>query len=100
MVRTFLLAFMVGLALTSASVSVTWAAGNGGGSSDKKSPFSMGVTAVNAGDYRKAIGLFKQADAKNPDNANTWNYLGFSYRKLGQMDLALAAYKKALAIDP
>ncbi len=81
-----------------------WAAGSGGGGasggSAKNSPFSMGVKAVKAGDYSQAVGLFKQAAAKKPDNANTWNYLGFSYRKLRQMDQALAAYEKALALDP
>ena len=35
-----------------------------------------------------------------PRNADAWNYIGFSHRKLEQYDKALAAYNKALAIDP
>ena len=35
-----------------------------------------------------------------PRNADAWNYIGFSQRKLEQYDKALAAYNKALAINP
>jgi tetratricopeptide (TPR) repeat protein len=38
--------------------------------------------------------------AAKPSNADAWNYLGFSNRKLKKFDLALSAYQKALAIDP
>ncbi len=36
----------------------------------------------------------------NPHDANAWNFIGFSHRKLNRFDQALAAYKKALAIEP
>ena len=36
----------------------------------------------------------------DPDNADAWNQMGFSLRNLQQYDDALAAYDKALAIDP
>ena len=38
--------------------------------------------------------------AGNPRNANAWNYIGYSHRKLGAFEPALAAYGKALAINP
>ena len=37
---------------------------------------------------------------KTPNNADALNYLGFSYRKMGEMDEALEYYNKALAINP
>ena len=36
----------------------------------------------------------------NPKNADAWNLLGFSYRKLGQLDDSNKAYLKVLAINP
>ena len=36
--------------------------------------------------------------AKNDRNANAWNFIGYSHRKLRRYDQALDAYQKALAI--
>ncbi len=38
--------------------------------------------------------------AVEPKNADAWNFIGFSHRKLKNFDRALPAYKQALAIDP
>ena len=38
--------------------------------------------------------------AKDPKNANAWNYLGYSQRKTGQTADALKSYTAALDIDP
>ena len=38
-----------------------------------------------------------KADAKNAD---AWNLLGFTYRKLGQLDDSDAAYLTVLSINP
>jgi tetratricopeptide (TPR) repeat protein len=64
------------------------------------SSYDQGVQAVEAGDYQRALGLMEQVVRSEPDNADAWNYVGFSNRKLDQFDQALAAYQKALAIDP
>jgi len=32
--------------------------------------------------------------------ADAWNYLGYSYRQLGEMDKSFASYEKALQINP
>ncbi|HPR90556.1 MAG TPA: tetratricopeptide repeat protein [Synergistaceae bacterium] len=36
----------------------------------------------------------------NPESAVAYNNLGVAYRRLGRFDEAVAAYKKALALDP
>lgn len=55
---------------------------------------------INKKQYTKAIEKLNDAlfyDKKDPD---IYNYLGFSYRKLGQLEKAATFYNKALSIDP
>ncbi|NQV98451.1 MAG: tetratricopeptide repeat protein [Rhodospirillales bacterium] len=51
-----------------------------------------------AGDYAYAIELFRDVAAKGDPSA--LNGLGYSHRKLGKTDEAIAYYQQALAIDP
>lgn len=62
--------------------------------------YDQGVTAVHAGDYQRALGLLGKAVQANPNDADAWNYIGFSQRNLKHFDESLAAYEKALAINP
>ena len=68
--------------------------------SAQASTYDVAVRAVKSGDYRRAITLLRSVTRAQPRNADAWNYAGFSHRQLGEYDQALAAYKKALAIDP
>ena len=76
--------------------------GGGGDTSSKKdtSDYARAVKLVEAGDYAGAIPLLKKTIAADPTNANAQNYLGYSHRKLGDVDLALAHYGKALELKP
>ncbi len=62
--------------------------------------YEHGVKAARAGDYNAALARLEKAVEENARDANAWNYMGYSYRKLKQYDQALIAYRKALAIDP
>ena len=62
--------------------------------------YDQGVTAVRAGDYQRALGLLQKAVEANPDDADAWNFIGYSQRNLKHYDESLAAYEKALAINP
>ena len=64
------------------------------------SDYDLGVKAVQAGDYQRALALLQRVVQTEPRNADAWNYVGFSHRKLRQFELSLAAYQKALAINP
>jgi tetratricopeptide (TPR) repeat protein len=78
-------------------------AGSSSSSDDRPSPpstFDLGEKAVKAKDFERALSLFKKVVRSDPENADAWNYIGFSHRKLDQLDRALPAYQKALAIDP
>jgi tetratricopeptide (TPR) repeat protein len=52
------------------------------------------------GDYAAALERFKQAVGLDDSLAEGWNYLGYTSRKLGHYDDALAAYAKALTLKP
>lgn len=77
-----------------------------GTSSDSTSPpeqlstYDRAVQAVKEGDYRLGLRLLDEVTTAQPRNADAWNYMGFSYRQLNDYDQALAAYEKALAINP
>lgn len=63
-------------------------------------PYELGVKAVKARDYARALTQFQKVVQTDPRNADAWNYIGFSHRHLKQFDQSLAAYQKALGINP
>jgi len=103
-VRAFLKEFVFGLALVCASAAM--AAGSSSSSRPRTpapaqpSAYELGVQAVQSRDYARALSLMQKVVDSDPRNADAWNYLGFSQRNLRRFDAALAAYQKALAIDP
>ena len=88
----------VGLAV---AVGPAWALSSGGSSSPtpSSSDYAAGKTAADAGDYATAIGHLKKAVAADPTNADAYNMLGYSYRKLGDTDAALENYLTALDLN-
>jgi tetratricopeptide (TPR) repeat protein len=48
----------------------------------------------------QSVPLFQQALEKDPENALTHFHLGMAYAKLGEDSKAIAALKRALALDP
>lgn len=88
-----------GLAATMLSLATDTAraAGNGGGSSSKLEP---ATSAIEEGNYQKAIDELMTLRSEDPNDADVLNLLGYSHRKLGHMDEAREFYLQALAIDP
>jgi Flp pilus assembly protein TadD len=68
--------------------------------STASSDYSDGEKAVKEGRYKDAVALFTKVVQHEPDNANAHNYLGFSLRKLGDLDKAQAHYRTALQLEP
>jgi Flp pilus assembly protein TadD len=62
--------------------------------------FKAGKAAVDAKNWQQAIDSFSKVVAKDPKNADAYNYLGFSNRWLDRYDQAFDAYGKALALEP
>ena len=50
--------------------------------------------------YSKAILGFKKVLAQNPNNPQSYGNIGLCYAYMGKKDEALAAYEKALELDP
>ena len=50
--------------------------------------------------YEKAFKLLVKSNKKNPNEANTLNYLGFTSRKLGDFENGEKYYLQGLAIEP
>ncbi len=95
------LSFAVVLCLTLGAGQALAFGGGGSTSSKKDNPdYAQAVKLVEAGDYAAAIPLLKKTIAADPTNANAQNYLGYSHRKLGDVDLALAHYGMALELKP
>jgi Flp pilus assembly protein TadD len=62
--------------------------------------YAAGKQALERKDWNEAARRFKQAALRDPDNADLQNYLGYSYRNLGQLDAAFAYYRRALELNP
>ena len=96
-----LIKYVMAFVLSSLLISAAMAAGSSSSSTQPKAGnYENGVKAVKAADYRTAIMLLNKVVAAKPKDADAWNYLGFSNRKLKRFDKALNAYQKALSIDP
>ena len=52
------------------------------------------------GKYKAAIVFLKKSIANDPKNADAFNMLGYSNRKLGKNEEAFKYYNKALSLDP
>lgn len=62
--------------------------------------YTAGKQAVERKDWPAAVASFRKVVAAEPTNADGYNMLGFSLRWTGKLDDALAAYDKALQLDP
>jgi Flp pilus assembly protein TadD len=58
-----------------------------------------GRKAIEAKDFKSAVGNLNQAVRENPNSADAQTMLAYSYRKLGAFDKSMEHYQKALKID-
>ena len=58
-----------------------------------------GRKAIDAKDYKTAVGFLTNAVQEEPDNADAHSMLGYSYRKSGTFDQSMEHYQRALKID-
>lgn len=98
----FALALLAALVLP---VPAAIAAGGGGSdgvlpSAQEDPDYVRGKQAVEAKNWQAALQAFNSVVAKDPGNADAHNYLGYTHRKSGNLDLAFKHYAEALRIDP
>ena len=60
--------------------------------------YQQGRALAKAGEYDWALMVL--AAISNQNDPRVLNYIGYSYRKSGQIDKGISYYQKALAIDP
>jgi len=60
---------------------------------------AAGRKAIEAKDYKAAVGYLTKAVQEEPNNADAQNMLGYSYRKTGVFDKSMEHYQTALKID-
>ena len=80
-----------------------FASGGGGvGLSQRESAPSLQEikSVIDGNNYFDAVKMLKKYLKSDPESADAYNYLGFSYRKSGHLPEAFKAYDKALALDP
>lgn len=59
-----------------------------------------GKTYYNNGEYDKAIEIFKKAVELNPNDDDSWRWLGNSYNRNGQVEEAIKSHLKATELNP
>ena len=62
--------------------------------------YDSGKKAIERKDWKTAVGAFEVAARSDPNDADIQNLLGYSHRKLGNMDLAFRHYARALELNP
>jgi len=92
----------------------SYGAGFSDGDDNKSSLYNKGVSLIKKAKklekkgkiekakkrFNKALEYLITANEKNPDQADTLNYLGFAYRKTGDFMMAEVYYLQGLEIDP
>lgn len=61
---------------------------------------AQGKALVAKNDWSAAAGVLEMFVKKNPQDADGFNLLGYSYRNIRRYDESFAAYRQALTLDP
>lgn len=101
-------AFALALPTAAAFGAATGGSGSNSGAASSSSgsgytateELAAAVAEIEAKDYAGAIAILDKVVQRESGNADAHNYLGYSYRKLGNTDMALQHYKRALQIEP
>ena len=98
------IALGIGLALAAAGFTLpAWAAGEDTAPTAAKPAdpdYLAGKKAIEAGNWTAAIDAFSRAATRDKSNPDIQNYLGYAYRKSGNLDTAFKHYEVALKLAP
>lgn len=62
--------------------------------------YDGGKTAIESRNWKVALDSFNRVASREPGNADVQNYLGYAWRKSGNLDLAFKHYNEALRLEP
>ncbi len=92
---------VIAAALTAALATSALAMGKSNdGTMSKNNGYTQAEKAVKAREYTRAIGMLKKIVSMEPKNVDALNYLGYSYRQIGDYKTSLVYYRRALSINP
>jgi len=91
---------LVGAAIVVLVFATTAARAAGSDDTPENRDLAAARELINKSSYAEAIPLLEKAVAAEPKNADAYNYLGYSHRKLGDREKAFVFYGKALEIKP
>ena len=91
---------LVGAAIVVLVFATTAARAAGSDDTPENRDLAAARELINKSSYAEAIPLLEKAVAAEPKNADAYNYLGYSHRKLGDREKAFVFYSKALEIKP
>lgn len=92
--------------LSQAALAAGGGGGGGGGGADftPSKPvdpsFTQAKVMIEARNYPGALPLLQQVVARDPQNADAYNLMGYATRKSGDPNGSLQYYNRALQIDP
>ena len=70
------------------------------GALDIGATYALAASDVAEGNYSRALPRLRRIVAAQPGHADAWNLIGFSSRKIGELDVSWKAYQTALSIAP
>ena len=94
------LVLLAGLALSPVLRAAGMDTGPGPNVRPEDPDYASGKKAVEAQNWQMALDSFNRVAAREPNNADVQNYLGYVYRKSGNLDMAFKYYNEALRLDP
>ncbi len=94
----FVPALALGLVLGQAQAA-SWSGEPGAGFTPGET-FPQAVALVHQGRYVTAVPLLVRVISRDPRNADAYEYLGYSFERLGERRAARVFYRRALEIDP
>jgi tetratricopeptide (TPR) repeat protein len=95
-----ILALLAGIALSPFLFAAGMDSGPGPNARPLDPDYESGKQAIEAHNWKTALDSFGRLASREPDNVDAQNYLGFAWRKSGNLDLAFKHYNEALRLDP
>src|SRR5713226_3700051 len=95
-----ILALLAGLALSPFLLAAGMDTGPGPNARPVDPDYESGKKAIEAQNWKTALDSFGRVASREPSNADAQNYLGYAWRKSGNLELAFKHYNEALRLNP